>query len=203
MSKYLNIKILSIAIIIASMMFFITDVFAQGIGYSNNATHNTNVSSTPSSTNHPTNVISPPAHTNHNTNSLSREPSNPTSHACFGRTLSIKNRSSNLIKLINTTTSKFSTITSRIEQYYQNTLSSNGKTLSNYTSLVATINQNKDNLLAEETTLENEYSNFTCSNTASFKTETQSFNNSLMNTLSLLKTYRSSIISLLLALKSV
>ncbi|MCL4392828.1 hypothetical protein M1145_01655 [Patescibacteria group bacterium] len=200
MSKYINIKVLSIVIIIASMMFFITDVFAQGIGY-NNTNHPTPSVSSAYSKNNVTptgDAVSP----NPSNKGLSKKPTNAISHACFGRTLAIKNRSSNLIKLINTTVSKFSTITSRVEQYYQNTLFPSGKTLPNYNLLINTISQNKDNVLAMQTTIDNEYNNFTCTNVKSFKTETQSFNKNLINTLNLLKTYRSSIIALIVALKS-
>lgn len=198
MSKYLNLKIFSIAIVIASMLFFITDVFAQGI--SNNVPSHPSLSNT----SHTLNRVPPTSNTHPypSTNSHSSSSISPITHACKGRTLAIKNRSSNLIKLINTTVSKFGTITSRIEQYYQNTLSTNGKTLSNYILLTSTISQNKDSVLAEETTLENEYSNFTCSSLTNFKSETQSFNQNLITTLNLLKAYRSSIITLIVDLKT-
>ena len=206
----MNIKMLSVVIIIASMMFFMTDVFAQGISYSSTNHPTQPVSTTQpvsnvqnKSTATPTGKTTPTNNQSNSNKGLSKKPTNAISHACFGRTLAIKNRSSSLIKLINTTVSKFSIITSRIEQYYQNTLLPSGKTLSNYNSLVNTISQNKDNVLAMQTTIDNEYNNFTCSNVNSFKTETQSFNTSLINTLNLLKTYRSSIVTLIVALKSV
>lgn len=122
--------------------------------------------------------------------------------ACQARENAIKQRSSQLVRLVTNMESKFDSIAKRVENYYTLKVVPSGKTVSNYNSLVADIQTKKAAVQVAVTTSSNDQSNFSCTSSDP-KAQMQIFRVDMQNVKRALADYRTSIKNLIVAVRGV
>lgn len=121
--------------------------------------------------------------------------------ACQAKESALKKRMEQLTQLATTMQEKFSTISMRVEQYYSAKVLPGGKTVNNYSELVADIQAKKAAVHSAVTTAQTDTTNFTC-NTGPKEQLTQ-FRYDMQAVKTALKNYRTSIKNLIVAVRSV
>lgn len=122
--------------------------------------------------------------------------------SCQAKESAIKDRMQSLVDLVANMEEKFSAIEKRVEDFYTTKVVPDGKTVSNYSSLVANIGTKKaavDTALASAKT---DTSNFNCTSDDPKSLFTQ-FRTDMQKVKSALKDYRTSIKNLIVAVHSV
>jgi hypothetical protein len=119
--------------------------------------------------------------------------------ACEARESAINKRIEMLGRLSTNILTKFSNITDRVVEFYNNKMVTEGKTLSNYNELIANINTEKEAVanalsVAQGTT-------FSCDSDDP-KGQLEAFRDNMKNVKAALQEYRSSIKDLIVAVKS-
>ncbi len=122
--------------------------------------------------------------------------------ACQAREASIKTRMTQLTNLAVTMETKFATISARVEVYYTSKVVPSGKTVSNYDSLVAAIATQKTAVGTTLATAQTVANAFSCTN-ATPKAQVTKFTEDMKAVKQALKTYRTSIKNLIVAVHSV
>lgn len=121
---------------------------------------------------------------------------------CQNHEAEIGKRMSSLIKLVTNMLTKFDAIATRVEDYYNNKVVPSGKTVPNYTALVADIATKKAAVQTALTNAENDISSFKCTDDNP-KGELKLFRTGMQAVKSALHDYRTSIKNLIVAVKSV
>lgn len=122
--------------------------------------------------------------------------------ACQAREESIKTRMTHLTNLATTMETKFATISARVEDYYTSKVVPSGKTVSNYDNLVAAIATQKTAVGTVLATTQTDANAFSCTN-ATPKAQVTKFTEDMQAVKQALKTYRTSIKNLIVAVHSV
>lgn len=121
---------------------------------------------------------------------------------CQQKENNIKNRASHLEQLVNNMELKFDEITQRVETYYTNKVAANGKTVSNYNTLVANIQTEKTTVATALAKAKNDVSGFTCTGDNP-KGQLTLYRQDMQTVKQALKSYRTAIKNLIVAVHSV
>lgn len=121
--------------------------------------------------------------------------------ACLAHESAIKNRSENMVNMGQNMETKFNNIALRVEQYYTDKVLPNGKTVSNYSQLLADIQTKKTAVDADLTLVQSDATNFSCSSTDP-KTQLTGFRTDMQTLIQGLKDYRTSIKNLIVAIST-
>jgi len=121
---------------------------------------------------------------------------------CQARENVIKNRTEQLVNLVTNMEEKFDAISGRVETYYTSKVVPSGKTVANYDSLVADINNKKAAVGTALTTAQNAVTGFSCTSSDP-KGQLTQFRQDMQAVKSALKDYRTSIKNLIVAVRSV
>ena len=121
--------------------------------------------------------------------------------SCQARENAINNRINSLTRLTGNMEVKFASISARVQEYYSSTLVPDGKTLSNYDSLLSDISAKKDAVDAALATAKALGEDFSCQadNPKSLFT---TFRENMQAVKSALKEYRTSIKNLIVAIRT-
>lgn len=122
--------------------------------------------------------------------------------ACQAREASIKTRMTQLTELTTKMETKFDSIATRVKDYYTNKVVPSGKTVSNYNTLVAAIATQKTAVGTALATAQTDANAFSCTSTTP-KTQVTKFREDMQAVKQALKTYRTSIKNLIVAVHSV
>ncbi len=123
-------------------------------------------------------------------------------NSCQARENAINARLSHLINLASTMERSFDAIATRVETYYTTIVLPEGKTVSNYSSLVSDIQTKKTAVQTALRKAQTDVSGFACTG-GSPKSELTQFRVDMQSVISALKTYRTSIKNLIVAVHSV
>ncbi len=122
--------------------------------------------------------------------------------ACQVREASVKTRMTHLTDLATTMETKFDAIATRVKDYYTNKVQPSGKTVTNYSTLVAAIATQKTAVQTALTTAQNDANAFSCTSGMPKQQVTQ-FRTDMQAVKEALKDYRTSIKNLIVAVHSV
>lgn len=122
--------------------------------------------------------------------------------ACEARVDAIKNRMTHLTELATNMETKFDAIAQRVENYYNNKVVPSGKTVANYNTLVSDIQTQKNNVKTALTKAQTDASNFSCTS-GTPKAQMMQFREDMQSVKQALKSYRTSIKNLIVAVHSV
>lgn len=122
--------------------------------------------------------------------------------ACEARQDNIQKRSSQMVRRATNQEDVFTKIAGFVEQFYQNKLVPQGKTVANYDALVADISAKKDAITPLVQTAKTDAANFNCSG-SSPNGQIQQFNTDMKAVIAALEAYRTSVRNLIVAVKSV
>ncbi len=122
--------------------------------------------------------------------------------SCQARETAIKNRMQSLVDLVTNIEEKFSAIGKRVEDFYSTKVVPNGKTVSNYNTLVADIQTKKTAVDTSLASTKTDVSNFSCTN-GDPKALYTLFRTNMQKVKQALKDYRTSIKNLIVAVHSV
>ncbi len=123
-------------------------------------------------------------------------------HACQARENAIKNSLTHLTTLATNMETSFDIIATRVEDYYTNKVVPSGKTVANYNALVSDIQTQKTNVQAALTTAQTDANSFSCTS-GTPKTQLTQFREDMQAVKQALKSYRTSIKNLIVAVHSV
>lgn len=121
---------------------------------------------------------------------------------CQARENGIKQRSSRLTQLVTTMENKFDAIVQRVEDYYNSKVVPSGKSVSNYNSLISDIQTKKAAVQTALSKTQSDVSGFSCTSDNPKGQMTQ-FREDMQAVKRALKEYRTSIKSLIVAVRSV
>lgn len=121
--------------------------------------------------------------------------------SCMARESAIKNRMVHLVNLTTNMETVFDSIAARVENYYIDKVKSEGKTVSNYDSLVAAIATQKAEIAMAVANAQTDADSFSCANTPS--SQALKFMQDMQSVKEALKKYRTSINNLIVAVRSV
>lgn len=122
--------------------------------------------------------------------------------SCQSGEASIKKRTTSLVNLVENMESKFTSIAGRVENYYITKLVPAGKTVANYDTLVADIAVKKAAVSTLLTSAQNDVASFSCTSNDP-KGDMAKFRVDMQNVKKALKDYRTSIKSLIVAVRTV
>lgn len=122
--------------------------------------------------------------------------------SCQARENAIKQRSSQLVRLVTNMESKFDSIASRVENYYISKVVPSGRTVSNYNNLVSDIQTKKAAVSTNLDKAKSDANAFSCTS-GSPKAQMTQFRVDMQTVKSALKDYRTSIKNLIVAVHSV
>ncbi len=122
--------------------------------------------------------------------------------ACQAKENGIKSRSTHLSDLVKNMEDKFDAIAQRVKDYYTSTVVPSGKTVANYDALLADIQTKKTAVQTALTTAQNDFTGFSCTSGNPKKTLI-SFRYDMQKVKEALKSYRTSIKNLIVAVHGV
>jgi|SRR5579859_3940703 len=122
--------------------------------------------------------------------------------ACQARESAIKTRSTHLTDLASTMETKFDAIAGRVEQYYTTKVVSAGMTVSNYSTLVADIQTQKNAVQTALAAAQADATSFNCTSNDP-KAQLTQFRQDMLAVIKALKDYRISIKDLIVGVHSV
>lgn len=121
---------------------------------------------------------------------------------CQARENSINKRSSQLVKMATNMLEKFDAIAGRVKTYYTEKVVSNGKTVTNYDSLVTDIQTKKTAVQTALSITQTNVATFTCKGEDP-KGQLTQFRTDMQTVKTALKDYRTSVKNLIVAVRSV
>lgn len=122
--------------------------------------------------------------------------------SCQARESAVKNRMESLVNLVANMEKKFDAIAQRVKDYYNNKVASSGKTVSNYSSLLADIDAKKEVVQKDLTSVQEIVNKFSCTSDDPKGLLTQ-FRLKMQTVKKDLHSYRTSIKNLIVAVRSV
>ncbi len=120
---------------------------------------------------------------------------------CQTHERNIKNRSDHLQSLVNKMLTNFDKSATRIENYYTQKLVPQGKTLSNYDSLVADIAAKKALVTTDVEKAKTDIADFSCTTSTNPKTDLTTYRTDMQTVKKDLQNYRTSIKNLIVAVR--
>jgi hypothetical protein len=121
--------------------------------------------------------------------------------ACIKIASSVKNRDKKLYELSNNIINRFSTVVSRVQSYYNNTLLPKGVVVSNYATLSTAVLTAQDTAQGQLNQFSLDSGNFSCNNSAP-QTQILAFNTDMKTEITDLNLYKKAVINLLVAVRS-
>lgn len=118
---------------------------------------------------------------------------------CQTQERNITTRLAHLSDLVNNMITKFDAIAARVENRYETKLVPQGKTVSNYDSLVADINSKKATVTADLNKANSDVAGFSCTSASDPKTNLTTYRTDMQTVKTALQNYRKSIRNLIVA----
>jgi len=122
--------------------------------------------------------------------------------SCESRQEVIKNRMANLLRMSTNMVEVFDNIKQRVQEYYQNKVLTNGKTLPSYENLVQMTQTKKDSVQTALDTAASDSEQFSCASDDP-KEALTTFRKDMQSVKTALKDYRTSIKNLIVAIRTV
>lgn len=122
--------------------------------------------------------------------------------ACQQRVSAINNKAENLQTRISNMTTTFNNVATRVDEYYKTKLVPAGKTVTNYDSLIASVSANKAAVDLMSSQIGTQIRAFSCTGDNPAE-DIRTYTGNIMEIQNSLKTYKDSVVSLIVAVKSV